>query len=121
MFSIFTKKKSRSRQRKSFFQRFQREKRPKRKRASSSRRSEKSKRSNIFKSFLALHGQPNLGVVGIVTFFCVAGLIMIFSASAYYAYSDPNIGDSFFYFKRQLIWLGLGSLLGYIFFLMPLE
>ncbi len=46
---------------------------------------------------------------------------MIFSASAYYAYSDPNIGDTFFYFKRQLIWLLAGSAIGYVFFLMPLD
>ena len=46
---------------------------------------------------------------------------MIFSASAYYAYSDSAIGDSFFYFKRQLIWLILGAILGYVFFLMPLS
>ena len=46
---------------------------------------------------------------------------MIFSASAYYAYSDPNIQDTFFYFKRQLIFIIIGSILGYVFFLLPLK
>lgn len=82
---------------------------------------EKQKRDNLFIRFLNLHGKPNFNIIAVVFLFCIGGLLMIFSASAYYAYSDPNIGDTFFYFKRQLIWLLAGSAIGYVFFLMPLD
>ncbi len=82
---------------------------------------EKKKRDNFLKEFIKLHGVPNLNIITIAFLFCIGGLLMIFSASAYYAYSDPFIQDTFFYFKRQLIWIIAGSILGYIFFLIPLE
>jgi cell division protein FtsW len=79
------------------------------------------KRQSILRKFIALNGQPNLSILAIVSLFCLGGLLMVFSASAYYAFSDPAIQDTFFYFKRQLIWIAAGTVIGYLFFIVPLE
>jgi len=52
------------------------------------------------------------GIIFLVIFFLVAGLFMIFSASALIAYSY-NEGDTFYFFKRQFIWIIIGLILAY--------
>lgn len=54
----------------------------------------------------------------VVAFMLVFGLIMIFSASAILAYSQ--YGDTFYYFKRQIIWIIIGSILGFIAYKIPI-
>lgn len=111
---------------------------------------EKRKRSNRIKAFIELNDVPNLQIIALVVLFLVGGLLMIFSASAYYAGTGQNIesqiqteessdltfldenteedgiinyeaGDAFFFFKRQIIWIILGTAIGYIFYITPLE
>ncbi|MDQ6985215.1 MAG: putative peptidoglycan glycosyltransferase FtsW [Candidatus Dojkabacteria bacterium] len=48
------------------------------------------------------------------------GLLMIFSASAIRAYEDHN-GDTFYYFKRQIIWIILGGISATGIYLMPIK
>ena len=56
-----------------------------------------------------LRGKMDFSVLLVITALCAFGLVMIFSASYYYAqhYSGAN-NDSFYYLKRQLIYLLLG-------------
>ena len=56
-----------------------------------------------------LRGRMDFSVLLVITALCAFGLVMIFSASYYYAqhYSGAN-NDSFYYLKRQLIYLLLG-------------
>ena len=56
-----------------------------------------------------LRGRVDFSVLLVITALCAFGLVMIFSASYYYAqhYSGAN-NDSFYYLKRQLIYLLLG-------------
>lgn len=41
------------------------------------------------------------------------GVVMVFSASFYYALNNPAIQDGYYYFKRQLLWaiIGLGAMI----------
>ena len=56
-----------------------------------------------------VRGRMDFSVLLVITALCAFGLVMIFSASYYYAqhYSGAN-HDSFYYLKRQLIYLLLG-------------
>lgn len=56
-----------------------------------------------------LRGRMDFTILLVITALCAFGLVMIFSASYYYAqhYSGAN-NDSFYYLKRQLIYLLLG-------------
>ncbi len=56
-----------------------------------------------------IRGRLDFTVLLVITALCAFGLVMIFSASYYYAqhYSGAN-HDSFYYLKRQLIYLLLG-------------
>jgi len=56
-----------------------------------------------------VRGKMDFSVLLVITALCAFGLVMIFSASYYYAqhYSGAN-NDSFYYLKRQLIYLLLG-------------
>ena len=56
-----------------------------------------------------LRGKMDFTILLVITALCAFGLVMIFSASYYYAqhYSGAN-NDSFYYLKRQLIYLLLG-------------
>ncbi len=55
----------------------------------------------------------------VVAFMLCFGLVMIFSASAILAYTQ--YGDTFFYFKRQLVWIFIGTLLGIIAYKIPIS
>jgi cell division protein FtsW len=57
----------------------------------------------------------NLNMIFLTVLFLVCGLLMIYSASALIAYIYQD-GDTFFYFKRQIIWIVIGSFLGFIFY-----
>ncbi|MDP9394579.1 MAG: putative lipid II flippase FtsW [Actinomycetota bacterium] len=45
-------------------------------------------------------------LLGATTALLVLGLVMVFSASSVKSYAEHN--DSFYFFKRQLVWAGLG-------------
>jgi len=82
------------------------------------KKKEKVDRLNLLKR---MHGTPNLNLLFLVILLLTGGLLMIFSASAYFAYSDSNIGDTFFYMKKQLQWIALGSIMGYVFYIIPIN
>ena len=56
-----------------------------------------------------LRGRVDFSVLLVITALCAFGLVMIFSASYYYAqhYSGAN-NDSFYYLKKQLVYLLIG-------------
>ncbi len=62
---------------------------------------------------------PNLNLLFLTILLLTGGLLMIFSASALIAYSTRD-GDTFFYFKRQIIWIVLGSMAGLVFYILPI-
>lgn len=61
------------------------------------------------KSKVLAQGRMDFSILLVVTVLCAFGLVMIFSASYYYAqhYSGTNY-DSFYYLKRQAIYLLIG-------------
>ena len=56
-----------------------------------------------------LRGRMDFTILLVITALCAFGLVMVFSASYYYAqhYSGAN-HDSFYYLKRQLVYLAIG-------------
>ena len=56
-----------------------------------------------------LRGKMDFSILLVITALCAFGLVMIFSASYYYAqhYSGAN-NDSFYYLKKQLVYLLIG-------------
>lgn len=57
-----------------------------------------------------LHGHrtgPFVGLLTLVTILCLGGLVMVLSASSVAALDD--LGDSYYFFKRQLLWLVIGA------------
>ena len=56
-----------------------------------------------------LRGKMDFTILLVITALCAFGLVMIFSASYYYAqhYSGAN-NDSFYYLKKQLVYLLIG-------------
>lgn len=63
-------------------------------------------------------GRPNFALILIVAVLLVYGLLMIFSASNVIAVILHD-GDSFFFVTRQLLWIFLGALGGYIVYRVP--
>ncbi len=61
-----------------------------------------------------------LGLIIVVAILLVFGLLMIYSASSSLAYVYRD-GDVFYYFKRQAVWIIVGSLVGYYFFRIKYE
>ena len=51
-------------------------------------------------------GESNFNLIACTIILMVLGLIMVTSSGYYYAYN--TIGDSFYFFRRQLIWLIVG-------------
>ena len=49
----------------------------------------------------------DLSVILLVTILVIFGIVMIFSASYYYAIGQW--GDAYHYLKQQLIWVAIGS------------
>ena len=71
-----------------------------------------AKKQSIFKRLKRLrltNGRMDFVILLTVTALCAFGLVMVFSASYYYAqhYSGAN-NDSFFYLKKQLVYLAIG-------------
>ena len=70
------------------------------------------KKKSIFarlKNLRVARGKVDFSILLVITVLCAFGLVMVFSASYYYAqhYSGAN-NDSFYYLKKQLLYLGLG-------------
>lgn len=61
------------------------------------------------------NSKPDTGLIISVIFLSIFGLLMVFSASAVISYFSHD-GDTFYFFNRQVIWIFLGSLLGYFFY-----
>lgn len=58
-----------------------------------------------------LHGHrtaPFVGLLTLVTILCLGGLVMVLSASSVAALDE--LGDSYYFFKRQLLWLAIGAM-----------
>ncbi len=71
-----------------------------------------AKKESIFKRIRTAQlsrGKMDFSVLLMVSVLCAFGLVMVFSASYYYAqhYSGAN-HDSFYYLKRQLVYLAIG-------------
>jgi cell division protein FtsW len=61
---------------------------------------------------------PDFGLVLITGFMLIFGLVMIFSASAVLA--NSRYEDVFYFFKRQIIWIIIGSILGFLVYKVPI-
>lgn len=73
---------------------------------------QKAKKESVFKRIKSLRltrGKMDFSILLMVSALCAFGLVMIFSASYYYAqhYSGAN-NDSFYYLKKQLVYLLIG-------------
>ena len=71
-----------------------------------------AKKQSIFarlKNTRLTRGKMDFTVLLVISALCAFGLVMVFSASYYYAqhYSGAN-NDSFYYLKRQLLYLAIG-------------
>lgn len=64
------------------------------------------------------HGKPNYALILIVAILLIYGLLMIFSASNVIAVILHE-GDSFFFVTRQLLWIFIGMVCGYIVYRTP--
>ena len=69
--------------------------------------------SNLIKQEIKIKKIPNLGIFFIVALLILIGIVMIFSSSALIAYRY-NDGDTLFYVKRQILWITIGIIAGYI-------
>lgn len=56
--------------------------------------------------------KPDWGLIGLTGFFIFIGLVMISDVS--FIQAEITFGNKFYFLKRQLIWLGIGGILGYI-------
>ncbi len=73
---------------------------------------QKAKKESIFKRLQnarLLRGKMDFSILLMISVLCAFGLVMVFSASYYYAqhYSGAN-NDSFYYLKRQIVYLAIG-------------
>ena len=71
-----------------------------------------AKKQSVFarlKNVRQTRGKMDFSILLVITALCAFGLVMVFSASYYYAqhYSGAN-NDSFYYLKRQLLYLAIG-------------
>lgn len=62
--------------------------------------------------------QPNYSLLIVVILMLLFGLLMIFSASAVIAFIYEG-GDTFYFFKRQILWIIIGAFLGFILYRFP--
>lgn len=67
----------------------------------------------------SIHGKPDTNLLLIVSVLIVAGLLMVASASFYYGFVQHE--DTFYYPKRQILWIVIGIVAAYIVYLIPLE
>ena len=73
---------------------------------------QKAKKESIFKrvqNARLVRGKMDFSILLVISVLCAFGLVMVFSASYYYAqhYSGAN-NDSFYYLKRQIVYLAIG-------------
>ena len=73
---------------------------------------QKAKKESIFKrvqNARLVRGKMDFSILLVISVLCAFGLVMVFSASYYYAqhYSGAN-NDSFYYLKRQILYLAIG-------------
>ncbi|MBR0437151.1 MAG: putative lipid II flippase FtsW [Clostridia bacterium] len=73
---------------------------------------QEAKKESIFKRLQnarLLRGKMDFSILLMISVLCAFGLVMVFSASYYYAqhYSGAN-NDSFYYLKRQILYLAMG-------------
>ena len=73
---------------------------------------QKAKKESIFqrlKNARLGRGKMDFSILLVISVLCAFGLVMVFSASYYYAqhYSGAN-NDSFYYLKRQIVYLAIG-------------
>ncbi|WP_430786107.1 stage V sporulation protein E [Virgibacillus flavescens] len=61
--------------------------------------------------------KPDFLLLGLVMALLTVGLVMVFSSS--YIWADYKYGDSFFFLKRQLLFVGLGVMAMYILMMTP--
>ena len=52
-------------------------------------------------------GSMDFSILLVVTILCAFGLVMVFSASYYYAIHTQG-GDGYYYLRKQLVYMGLG-------------
>lgn len=64
-------------------------------------------------------GKPDFWLIFIIFLLVGFGLIMVFSASYFKGYTDPDLKDSYYFFKRQLGYGLVGILLFFIFSNIP--
>lgn len=64
-------------------------------------------------------GKPDFWLIFIIFLLVGFGLIMVFSASYFKGYTDPDLKDSYYFFKRQLVYGLFGILLFFIFSNIP--
>lgn len=81
----------------------------------------KKERKRLFGlEFSNIRGNPNKKLILLVAVLLLAGLAMNYSASFSLA-SESFDGDSFYYFKRQIMWIVFGAVLGGICYVMPVK
>ncbi len=73
---------------------------------------QKAKKESIFtriREARFVRGKMDFSILLVISVLCAFGLVMVFSASYYYAqhYSGAN-NDSFYYLKRQILYLAMG-------------
>lgn len=64
-------------------------------------------------------GKPHWNLIVIITLLLIGGLLMNYSASAILSFN--RFEDSFYYFKRQIIWVVLGIGVALICYVVPLK
>ncbi len=65
-------------------------------------------------------GEPSYQLLLLTVFMSLSGLLMVFSASAVIAYIYDN-GDTFFFLKKQILWIAIGTILAFILYKIPLN
>lgn len=63
--------------------------------------------------------EPSYELIGVVFLLLIAGLLMIFSASAVIAFLYRS--DTFFYFGRQLIWIAVGTVAAFVLYKIDIQ
>jgi cell division protein FtsW len=56
-------------------------------------------------------GSIDFGLFAIIMLLLAIGVVMVYSASSYSAFFNPNYNDSMHFLKKQLQWAGIGSIL----------
>lgn len=65
-------------------------------------------------------GKPDFWLILLAFLLLGFGLVMVFSASYFNGYTDPDINDSYYYFKKQLLFALIGLFLFFLCFKHPL-